>query len=108
MTGEFSLAGLTSQKGWVRTRCDLRIWIPVPAGFSPETGLDRDTWAVTMAEAWWEQSGLRYGPDMVAKLAVMLETSARTASRASPATRSGRTTATSRCRRCPCTSASGR
>jgi hypothetical protein len=74
MTGDFSLADLTSKKGWVRTRCDLRIWIPVPAGFPPETGLDRDTWAATMAGAWWEQSGLRYGPDMVTKLAVMLET----------------------------------
>lgn len=73
MTADFSLADLTSKKGWVRTRCDLRIWIPIPAGFPPEVGLDPDTWATAMAGAWWEQSGLRYGPDMVAKLTFMLE-----------------------------------
>jgi hypothetical protein len=38
MTAGFSLADLTSKKGWVRTRCDLRIWIPIPAGFPPELG----------------------------------------------------------------------
>lgn len=74
MTGDFSLADLTSAKGWVDVRCDLRIWIRIPAGFPPELGLDRDTWAPAVAEAWWQQSGLRYGQDMVAKLAFMLET----------------------------------
>jgi hypothetical protein len=74
MTGDFSLADLTSAKGWVDVRCDLRIWILIPSGFPPELGLDRDTWASAVAEAWWQQSGLRYGQDMVAKLAFMLET----------------------------------
>ena len=74
MTGDFSLADLTSAKGWVDVRCDLRIWILVPAGFPPELGLDHDTWAPAVAKAWWQQSGLRYGQDMVAKLAFMLET----------------------------------
>jgi len=74
MTGDFSLADLTSTKGWVDVSCDLRIWIPIPVNFLEELGLDRDTWASAVAEAWWEQSGLRYGPDMVGKLAFMLET----------------------------------
>ena len=73
MTADFALGDLTSKKGWVRNSCDLRLWIPCPAGFPEDFGMDRDSWAAAMAEAWWEQSGLRYGPGMVAKLAFMLD-----------------------------------
>lgn len=73
MTTGLTLADLTSRKGWVRTRCDLSIWIPVPAGFPAELGLDRGSWATVAANAWWEQSGLQHGPDAVDKLAFMLE-----------------------------------
>lgn len=72
MSAEFSLADLTSRKGWVRVQCDLRIWIPCPAEFPDELGLDRESWSVAMAEAWWEQSGLSYGQSAVDKLAYML------------------------------------
>ena len=70
MSEDFALGSLTSTKGWVRTSCDPRIWIPCPARF-PD-GLDRDSWAAAMAEGWWEQSGLDYGQAVVGNLARML------------------------------------
>ncbi|HEX6522312.1 MAG TPA: hypothetical protein VF070_20245 [Streptosporangiaceae bacterium] len=72
MSSEFSLADLTSRKGWVRVHCDLRIWIPCPAQFPDHLGLDLNSWSTAMAEAWWEQSGLEYGHAVVDKLACML------------------------------------
>lgn len=74
MTSDGMLAELASKKARVRVNCDLRVWIPCPAEFPPELNLDRDSWADAMAEGYWEQSGLRYGPDMVSKLAYMLKT----------------------------------
>jgi hypothetical protein len=74
MTDDFTLGDLTSEKGWVRTNRDFRMWIPCPPEFAEEPGSDRDSWAMLMAEGWWEQSGLKYGPDAVGKLAFMLKT----------------------------------
>jgi hypothetical protein len=70
MSEDFALGNLTSTKGWVRTSCDLRIWIPCPARFPAD--LDRDSWAAAMAGGWWEQSGLNHGQGAVATLAHML------------------------------------
>jgi len=70
MSAGLTLADLTSKKGWVRNNCDLRIWIPCPYRF-PE-GLDRDSWAAAMAEGWWEQTGVKYAPEAVRRLASML------------------------------------
>ncbi len=59
----------TSEKGWVRAQGGNRFWIPCPATL-PE-GQDRGSWARTMAEAWWEQSGLIYTPVAIEKIAAM-------------------------------------
>lgn len=73
MTADFSFADLTSEKGWVRTNRDFRMWIPCPPEFTEGLGFDRDSWAAAMAEGWWQQSGLSYGPGAVGKLASMLK-----------------------------------
>jgi hypothetical protein len=70
--GSLTLADLTSVNGWVRARPDFRIWIPCPAKFPEDLDLGRDLWAETMALAWWQQSGQRYGRDKIIKLARML------------------------------------
>jgi hypothetical protein len=69
VTGPARLWELTSKKGWVRTECDLRIWIPCPVGF-PE-GLDRESWAAESARLRLEEAGVRKS-DAVHALASML------------------------------------
>lgn len=61
---------VTSELGWIRVESDTRLWIPCPHIF-PD-GYDLDSWATTMATAWWEQSGLSFQDDMIDKLAAML------------------------------------
>jgi hypothetical protein len=72
MTSDFSLANLTSKKGWVRVKPDPRIWLPIPAQIPEGLDYDEETWAPAIAEAWWELSGLKYSPAAVQRLAVML------------------------------------
>lgn len=74
MSSDFTLADLTSKKGWVRVNPDPRIWLPIPAEVPPGLGYDDETWATAMAEAWWELSGLKHSPASVEQLAVMLRT----------------------------------
>jgi len=60
----------TSKKGWVKIDYDRTIWIPSLPIF-PE-GYDLESWSLEFAQAWWDISGLKYGPADVARLTEML------------------------------------
>jgi len=72
MSNPQTMADLTSTKGWIKTRYDQSVWIPILPVF-PD-GYDVKSYSAEYAEEWWKASGLPHtGVDVLRLFHLLVE-----------------------------------